>query len=135
MKKRRSWRARLLVGGVLTVLGGLLLAAAMQGTLTYARSPADIGDHPGEHARVEGTVVRGTLRQHAGTATFELSGGGVDLKVYADQAPSGIFREGQGAVVEGTMGTDGIFHADRVIAQHGNRYRGADTVRSGGGSG
>jgi cytochrome c-type biogenesis protein CcmE len=128
----RSWRARLAIAGVLTLLGGLVLAAAMQGTLTYARSPADLVDHPGEHARVEGTVVRGTLHQHAGAADFELSGGGTDLHVHADTAPSGIFRDGQGAVVEGTMGTDGVFHADRVIAQHGNRYRGADTVRSGG---
>lgn len=125
--KRRSWRSRLLIAGVLTVLGGVLLAAAMQGTLTYARSPADLVDHPGQHARVEGTVVPGTLHQHAGTARFELSGDGTDLEVYAGQAPSGIFREGQGAVIEGTMGPNGVFRADRVIAQHGNRYRAPDT--------
>lgn len=130
---RRSWRSRLLVTGILTILGGVLVAAAMQGTLTYARTPADLGDHPGQHARVEGTVVPGTLHQQAGTATFELSGGGADVQVHATEAPSGIFREGQGAVVEGTMGADGVFQADKVISQHGNRYRAADGSGGSGG--
>jgi cytochrome c-type biogenesis protein CcmE len=75
------------------------------------------------HTRVEGTVVPGSLHEGKGTADFVLSEGGASLRVEATQAPPGAFREGQDAVVEGSLGTDGTFVADAVVAKHGNVYR------------
>jgi len=40
---------------------------------------------------------------------------------YAGLLPD-LFREGQGAVVEGAVGSDGIFRADSVLAKHDERY-------------
>ena len=45
-----------------------------------------------------------------------------DVKVtYTGLLPD-LFREGQGAVVEGTVQPDGIFKADSVLAKHDERY-------------
>jgi cytochrome c-type biogenesis protein CcmE len=33
-----------------------------------------------------------------------------------------LFREGQGVVAEGTLATDGVFHADNVLAKHDENY-------------
>lgn len=80
----------------------------------------------GDHMRVEGTVVPRSLREEDGRAVFDLEGDGQQLPVTALEAPPGAFREGQGAVVEGTLSTDGMFVANQVIAQHGNTYRAAN---------
>ncbi len=37
--------------------------------------------------------------------------------------PPETFREGEDAVVEGRLGTDGVFDADHVVVRHGNEYR------------
>ncbi len=99
------------------------IGAAMEGTLVYAGSPADV--RPGVHQRIEGTVLPGTLVGTDGEATFVLEGDGRRLPVRALQAPPGAFREGQGAVVEGALDVQGTFVADTVVAQHGNSYRAA----------
>ena len=33
-----------------------------------------------------------------------------------------LFREGQGAVVEGKLGVDGVFRAEEVLAKHDETY-------------
>jgi cytochrome c-type biogenesis protein CcmE len=33
-----------------------------------------------------------------------------------------LFREGQGVVAEGVVGTDGAFKADSILAKHDERY-------------
>jgi cytochrome c-type biogenesis protein CcmE len=45
-----------------------------------------------------------------------------DIKVsYSGLLPD-LFREGQGAVVEGVVAPDGTFVADSVLAKHDERY-------------
>jgi cytochrome c-type biogenesis protein CcmE len=39
-----------------------------------------------------------------------------------------LFREGQGVVAEGRLGTDGIFVATEVLAKHDETYIPADVV-------
>ena len=41
--------------------------------------------------------------------------------VYSGAVPD-LFREGQGAVAEGTMQADGSFLADSVLAKHDENY-------------
>jgi cytochrome c-type biogenesis protein CcmE len=33
-----------------------------------------------------------------------------------------LFREGQGVVAEGMLESDGVFHADNVLAKHDENY-------------
>ncbi|HEY8261319.1 MAG TPA: cytochrome c maturation protein CcmE, partial [Methylosinus sp.] len=39
-----------------------------------------------------------------------------------------LFREGQGVVVDGTLGPDGAFRADSVLAKHDERYMPRDVA-------
>lgn len=121
--RRSPRRGRVLVVlGVVTLLV-LVLGAAMEGTLVYARSPAEVTRASTDGSvRVSGVVVNGSLRVSEAGTSFELEGGGGRLAVSAHQTPPGTFQEGQQAVVEGHLGADGIFIADRVIAEHGNTY-------------
>jgi cytochrome c-type biogenesis protein CcmE len=34
-----------------------------------------------------------------------------------------LFREGSGVVAQGTLGEDGQFHADQVLAKHDEKYQ------------
>jgi cytochrome c-type biogenesis protein CcmE len=36
--------------------------------------------------------------------------------------PQGAFRPGQGAVVEGVLGADGVFRSDVLLVKHSNQY-------------
>lgn len=120
---RSRRRGRILLAVAVVGLGLLGIGAAMEGTLVYASAPADV--RSGVRERVQGTVVPGSLRSADGQASFELEGHGRRLPVRALTAPPGAFREGQGAVVEGTLRPDGVLVAESVIAQHGNTYRAA----------
>mgnify|MGYP000403009962 FL=1 len=45
-----------------------------------------------------------------------------ELKVVYTGLLPDLFREGQGVVTEGALGTDGIFVADTVLAKHDENY-------------
>jgi cytochrome c-type biogenesis protein CcmE len=105
---------------------GVLIVAGLQGTLLYYRTPGDILAAPpsvGTQFRLEGTVVAGTVHAVGTRTTFELSDEHARVRVIASDTPPGAFRAGQQAVVEGHLGSDGVFAADKVIAKHSNEYR------------
>ena len=37
--------------------------------------------------------------------------------------PPDLFAEGRGAVVEGTVGPDGVFQASTILAKHSEEYK------------
>ena len=41
-----------------------------------------------------------------------------------------LFREGQGIIAHGTMGADGTFVADEVLAKHDEKYMPPEVARS-----
>jgi cytochrome c-type biogenesis protein CcmE len=120
-------RARLLL--LLVVVAGvvLLTAAGLQGTLTFYRTPSELGGHStGERVRLGGEVVPGTLRSVDGLTSYQLGDGGSRITVQQAADLPGTLREGQQAVVEGTLDGQGVFHSDTVMAKHGNEYRPAE---------
>ncbi|MFU8850760.1 cytochrome c maturation protein CcmE [Micromonospora sp. SL1-18] len=111
---------------VLLAAGGLLVAGALRDTLTYYRTPAEVLDHPaadGERIRLGGDVVPGSLRHDGDLVVFRLAEAGHEITVQQRGVPPETFREGEGAVVEGTLASDGVFHSDHVVVRHGNEYR------------
>lgn len=124
MTRRRAGRTALVV--VLLAAGGLLVTGALRGTLTYYRTPDELLGDPdatGERTRLGGDVVPGSLRRDGDLLVFRLTAGGRQITVEQRGVPPETFREGEGAVVEGTLALDGVFHADRVVVRHGNEYR------------
>jgi cytochrome c-type biogenesis protein CcmE len=55
--------------------------------------------------------------------TFDLSDGQQVIHVRNEGNPPQMFREGIGAVVEGKLGSDGVFHSDKVMVKHDNQYK------------
>ncbi|MEV5768350.1 cytochrome c maturation protein CcmE [Micromonospora sp. NPDC052213] len=117
---------RIAVGLVGLSAGALLAAAAMQGTLTYYRTPAEVSRDPEvrqERLRVSGQVVPGSLRRASDRTEFRLAEDGHEIAVRQRGVPPETFREGEAAVVEGRFSADGVFDADQVVVRHGNEYR------------
>ncbi len=83
-----------------------------------AKAPA-----PGTRLRIGGLVEKGSFKKADGeTVHFAVT----DMKHQVEVAYTGLlpdlFREGQGAVVEGTVEQNGTFLADSVLAKHDERY-------------
>ena len=82
-----------------------------------AKSPA-----PGTRLRIGGLVEKGSFKKQGETVKFAVT----DMKHQVEVAYTGLlpdlFREGQGAVVEGTVEPNGTFLADSVLAKHDERY-------------
>ncbi len=121
-----SPRARLAVvgiagAGVLVLLG----VSGFQDNLVYYRTPTEVAGgaaHPGDRIRLGGMVEPGSVSRAGGVLHFVLTDGARDIPVaYRGKTP-GVFREGQGAVVEGNLGAGSRFTADTVLVKHSNEY-------------
>lgn len=114
------WRLALLVLAVTGVLV-LVLGAALDGTLTYYRTPSQLAASSTGSVRLGGTVVPGSLHTGAGVVTFALTDGKATTEVRATSIPSSSFRQGENAVVEGVL-RDGVFEASSVMVKHSEKY-------------
>jgi len=124
----RKQRRGVLIGTCLLVLGvavGLVLYA-MRDSIVFFYSPSDVADMhvaPGQRIRLGGLVEMGSVVRDAGTTVrFVVTDRAKTLPVTYTGVLPDLFREGQGVVAEGTMGPDGVFHADSVLAKHDEKY-------------
>ncbi|MFC4019123.1 cytochrome c maturation protein CcmE [Micromonospora sp. GCM10011542] len=123
MIRRRAGRTA--VAAVLLAVGALLVTSALRETLTYYRTPGEVLGDPDatrERVRLGGDVVPGSLRRSGELVVFSLAEGGHEITVEQRGVPPETFREGEGAVVEGTLSADGVFRSDYVVVRHGNEY-------------
>jgi cytochrome c-type biogenesis protein CcmE len=73
-----------------------------------------------------GTVVRG----EDGLVQFDVTDGGATVPVVYRGIVPDLFGEGLGVVTEGTLGPDGVFVADTVLAKHDEAYMPAEVVEA-----
>jgi cytochrome c-type biogenesis protein CcmE len=130
----RKQRRLVLVGSALAVLGlavGLVLVALRE-NIVFFYGPTEVAQKlppPGTKLRLGGLVKEGTLRREPGqTVHFVVTDTKSEIAAtYTGLLPD-LFREGQGVVAEGSLGTDGIFHAESVLAKHDERYMPRDVA-------
>jgi cytochrome c-type biogenesis protein CcmE len=124
--QRRRLRLRLLLLAVVVLVAvGVLAFAGLSGSLVYYKTTSELlADHglEGQHVRLGGLVVSGSVHRTAGGVRFELTDGVDEVPVVNTGQPRGVFRDGQGAVVEGVLGTDGVFRSDVLLVKHSNSY-------------
>lgn len=123
-------RKRMVTIGLLLVgmaLATALILRAFNQNLMYFYSTSDVADGKAPTARdfrIGGLVVQDSLRRESDSLTvqFVLT----DLKQQVTVRYTGIlpdlFREGQGIVANGQLGTDGVFVAREVLAKHDENY-------------
>jgi len=123
--ERRPSRVPLVLLGV-AVFGALFAVGFTMFTrsVVYYHTPTEVLEMPGEHVRVSGEVVDGTIAidAAAGTVAFQLSDGTSTVPVvYEGPAPDTLKDEAE-AVVEGALGADRVFHADTLFAKCPSKF-------------
>jgi len=95
--------------------------------LLFYRSPSQItnSEFPDDYIfRVGGVVLDGSLIKSKDTMNVKFAI--TDYEQNLDITYTGIlpdlFREGQGVVIRGKLGGDGIFYAEEVLAKHDETY-------------
>jgi cytochrome c-type biogenesis protein CcmE len=126
--KPRSKRLVLLGGAVALLVGAVaLVLTAFQQNLVFFHTPTEVteGKAPtGRAFRIGGLVEEGSIKRAADglTVQFAITDTAKVIPVTYKGALPDLFKEGKGAVVQGTMGPDGQFKASEVLAKHDENY-------------
>jgi cytochrome c-type biogenesis protein CcmE len=131
----RKRRRLLAVLAGLTMLGvaAALVLNALSDNLVFFYSPSDISAKTvpeGRRLRLGGLVEAASLvRAGDGkTVSFRITDGKSTVPVTYSGALPDLFREGQGVVVEGTLGNNGQLRAASVLAKHDETYMPREVV-------
>lgn len=126
--KRRHKRFALIAAGV----AGLGLAVAFvlnafQSNLVFFFSPSQIiaKEAPvARNFRLGGLVEEGSLKREADglTVRFRVTDTAHAIPVVYSGILPDLFKEGKGVVTQGRLSTDGVFHAEQVLAKHDENY-------------
>lgn len=124
----RKQRRSVLIATCVAVLGiavGLVLFA-LEDSIVFFYSPSDIAEKsvaPDQRIRIGGLVEEGSVKRGEGTQVqFAVTDTAKTLPVVYTGVLPDLFREGQGVVAEGKLGSDGVFTADNVLAKHDENY-------------
>jgi cytochrome c-type biogenesis protein CcmE len=124
----RKQRRSVLIGVCLAVLGlavGLVMFA-LEDSIVFFYSPSDVAEKrikPGQRIRLGGLVEEGSVKRgEKTTVQFTVTDTAKTITVMYTGVLPDLFREGQGVVTEGKLGSDGVFIADSVLAKHDENY-------------
>ena len=124
-----SKRKRFLIGGfVILAAVSYLIVGGMKEAMVYFKMPSELraeeSSMQGKFVRMGGMVVKGSLHKDLQNLTyrFDLTDGKSNFPVFFKGVPPDLFTEGKGAVVEGRIGSDGVFHATTIMAKHAEEY-------------
>jgi len=122
--RRFAW-----IGAGLLALGGAaaLVLNAFQSNLVFFFTPSQVVAKEAPQSRpfrIGGLVETGSLQRDPNSLTvrFRVTDTARTIPVtYTGLLPD-LFREGKGVVAQGTLGSDGAFHATEVLAKHDENY-------------
>ena len=126
--KRRSRLTTLIfvLTGAAAAVTLMLLAANENLNLFYPPAKISSGEAPvGVGIRAGGMVLEGSVTRAADSldVAFVLTDyQGADFPVAYSGILPDLFREGQGILVRGQLGADGVFRAQEVLAKHDENY-------------
>ena len=81
-------------------------------------------DAHAKRLRVAGQVVPGSIHRHGTDADFQLDEQGLKLQISyrGIEPPPDTFKDDAQALVEGSYGRDGVFHAQQIQAKCASKY-------------
>ena len=123
-KQRRA--VVIVVGLALITVAVWLVLRASENSITFFKSPTDVAKEmprPEMRFRLGGLVKAGSLRKEPNAVyEFTVTDNAASLPVTYRGIVPDLFREGQGVIAEGRLGSDGVFVADYILAKHDEKY-------------
>jgi cytochrome c-type biogenesis protein CcmE len=124
---KRAW----IIGGaaVIVAVFAWLLFGGLQKNVVFFLTPKELlakgNEGVGVPVRLGGQVKPGSVKWNAQTLDlrFTVTDGAREMQVHSTGAPPQMFRDGMGVVVEGRVGTAGVFEATGLMVKHSNEYR------------
>ncbi len=126
--KKTKWGALAAVG-VLVIAFGWLIYGGLDSNVVYFLTPKELlakgaqgYDKP---MRLGGQVKPGSVvwDEQKLDLRFAVTDGTGEILVHSKGAPPQMFKDGQGVVVEGRYGHDGVFKSTSVMVKHSNEYK------------
>lgn len=126
--KKTKWGALAAVG-VLVIAFGWLIYGGLDSNVVYFLTPKELlakgaagYDKP---MRLGGQVKPGSVvwDEQKLDLRFAVTDGTGEIVVHSKGAPPQMFKDGQGVVVEGRYGHDGVFKSTSVMVKHSNEYK------------
>lgn len=136
MTKGRKWG---IIGSVVAVVAalGYLVIGSFSDSLVYFYTPSEVvklsPDFYSQKIRVGGMVEKGSVvvTPKSLKIDFRLTDGETTIPVAFEGVPPDLFKDGQGAVVEGNWGKEGVFRANFIMAKHSEDYMPVEMKRAG----
>ena len=106
-----------------------LVVGGVEQNLVYYLTPSELtakgDDAIGANVRLGGMVAKDSIRWRPEETElkFKVKDHGAEIEVHASSIPPEMFREGIGVIVEGSIGSDGIFQTRRLMVRHSNEYK------------
>lgn len=126
--KPRQKRAMFIVAGVAGVgLAVLLVLNALKSNVSLYFTPTQVMNNEAPHGRsfrIGGLVQEGSVQREKDglTVNFIITDMAKSLPVVYKGILPDLFKEGKGVVAQGKMESDGLMHADEVLAKHDENY-------------
>jgi cytochrome c-type biogenesis protein CcmE len=131
-KRRLYWVLGILAG---VGIAGALALSAFQKNVMFFFDPSQVAAgevKEGQRFRLGGMVAKDRFKRQTGTLEvhFVVTDFKHQLPVKYTGVLPDLFREGQGVVAHGKLGSDGVFVADEVLAKHDEKYMPPEVARS-----
>ena|SRR3982751_2788418 len=126
--KTRHKRIAFIVAGLAALgVAAALVLNAFQNNLVFFFSPSQIAAKeapPNRNFRVGGLVEKGSMKrdQDGLTVRFTVTDTANSTPIVYKGILPDLFKEGRGCVAEGSLGSDGVFYAQSVLAKHDENY-------------
>ena len=135
MKPRHKRFAMIAAGLAAVGIAALLVLNAFRSNLVFFFTPTQVvqGEAPiGTNFRIGGLVEKGSIKRESDglTVNFVVTDTAKSMKVTFTGILPDLFKEGKGVVAQGKLGSDGIFHADQVLAKHDENYMPPEAVEA-----
>ncbi len=126
LTRRRRRMYLLIAAAVVLGLASVLILRAFEDSLVFFYSPTDLATRSDiardREIRIGGMVEKNSVQRQGAEVHFVVTDGPHKLMVTYTGVLPDLFREGQGIVAQGRVGTDGVFTAREVLAKHDENY-------------
>ena len=121
-----NWEIFSLVVGIMILTAVLLILYSARENISYFYTPSELmlsKTEKNTQVRIGGFVEKNSLAKlPSGYYKFRITDNEYSINVRYSGIIPDLFREGQGAVIEGYLNKDNIFNATSIFAKHDENY-------------